>query len=46
MLMYQRQKYERWVVFYTLFAGLEGVVRNIPMFVDWRAEVKENPYGA
>eukprot|EP00195_Chlamydomonas_chlamydogama_P017230 CAMPEP_0202902310 /NCGR_PEP_ID=MMETSP1392-20130828/16782_1 /ASSEMBLY_ACC=CAM_ASM_000868 /TAXON_ID=225041 /ORGANISM="Chlamydomonas chlamydogama, Strain SAG 11-48b" /LENGTH=155 /DNA_ID=CAMNT_0049589059 /DNA_START=320 /DNA_END=787 /DNA_ORIENTATION=- len=45
VLLYRRQKYESWVLLYTIFAGLEVLVRNIPKFMGWRLLLKQDLYG-
>lgn len=45
VLLYRRQKYQPWVVAFVVLAGAEGVVKSLPLLMDWKEQQTSNPYG-
>ncbi|GAX84852.1 hypothetical protein CEUSTIGMA_g12273.t1 [Chlamydomonas eustigma] len=44
VLLYKRQKYELWVLLFTICMGAETLLRNLPLLSEWREKQVEDPY--
>ena len=45
VLLYKRQKYEAWVLFFTVLLGAESLARSMPLLLAWQTQQSEDPYG-
>lgn len=45
MLLYKRQKYETWVLVFTVLLGAESLSRSMPLLLAWKVQQTEDPYG-
>lgn len=45
LIMFKRQKYDMWVLAFTLLAGSESLTRNLPLLAEYQTSLQENPYG-
>ncbi len=44
VLLYKRQKYEAWVLLFTVVLGLEAFTHNLPRLMAWQTQQTEDPY--
>jgi hypothetical protein len=45
VLLYKRQKYELWVLVFTILLGAESASRGITVLTNWSREQEVDPYG-